>query len=109
MVIAVVGAGGKTYFTLASLGFISGNMSSRDDQPAGVSPRPCKKMSAAGPLLHCVERAAVPSLLAMIDIVSTRMKMVLVIIRYLRCLLLSEMPMKEVVDDESIDRSLRRR
>jgi hypothetical protein len=61
MVLAMIGAGGKTYsnFKLsllllllllpgARLGLNEGSVLCKLDHPAGVSPRPCKKMRAAG-------------------------------------------------------------
>ena len=49
MVMPIVGAGGNTQRTLPRRGCKVGSVSARLDQPAGVSPRPCRKMSAAGP------------------------------------------------------------
>ena len=57
MVMGMVGAAGKTHDKDARRGCNRGKASSRlDDQPEGVSPKPCRKMRAAG-------LAAVPSLL----------------------------------------------
>jgi hypothetical protein len=55
MVLLMIGAGGKTYsnFKLsqlpgARLGLNEGSVFCKLEHPAGVSPRPCRKISAAG-------------------------------------------------------------
>jgi len=46
--IGIVGAGGNTQVSLDRDGCRDGSWDSRDDQPAGVSPSPCRNMRAAG-------------------------------------------------------------
>lgn len=48
IVIGIVGAGGNTQTNLDRDGWRDGSWDSRNDQPAGVSPSPCRNIRAAG-------------------------------------------------------------
>jgi hypothetical protein len=71
MVLLMIGAGGKTYsnFKLsqlpgARLGLNEGSVFCKLEHPAGVSPRPCRKISAAGGDADAVRQEAAAAVAA---------------------------------------------
>jgi len=76
MVMDTVGAGGKTYFRLDKRGRRDGRMDWREDHPAGVSPRPWRKMMAAGFVVdeEVEKAAAVPLIFVIVELLLLRNK-----------------------------------